>query len=310
MVIDLKPPHRLDVQHESKLAAPLPTSPSPQYRHWPFVLAHSRGGHSAAHRPRRSPCPTQHRDATGMAKRLRDDDQTQVKRRPIVAPCRRSAVGKHSEPLDHTAGRHGGPPGQAARLRGARRCLRFAAVLAQDCDRACSPHTSQPPLMPLHLQNYQCSANWDPHMPAAKYHTLLPPAYPELPYEPAHPCQAADSVAGSPEQHPQQQQHPQHHPQQQHTQQQRIQQQQHLQQHHQQQVEHTSPHHSPHHTATHQAAASHAAAAAAEMGCEASIDWGSSEQVAALLRMLHMERLRRQGLELPLEYQQFNRQQQ
>lgn len=53
----------------------------------------------------------------------------------------------------------------------------------------------------------------------------------------------------------------------------------------------------------HDAACAHAGAAAAELRCQ-DIDWRSPEQVAQLLRMLHLERLRRQGLQLPAEYLQ------
>jgi hypothetical protein len=84
---------------------------------------------------------------------------------------------------------------------------------------------------------------------------------------------------------------------------------------HQQQQQQISPQNSqeqaPQHPALqHDAASAQARAAAAELRCQVDIDWRSPEQVAQLLRMLHMERLRRQGLQLPAEYQQLSQQQQ
>lgn len=67
-----------------------------------------------------------------------------------------------------------------------------------------------------------------------------------------------------------------------------------------------SPRHSPNHGAAAEAEQQQQRAAAelAALQCSVDIDWHSPEQVAQLLRMLHVERLRRQGLQLPLEYQQ------
>ena len=134
----------------------------------------------------------------------------------------------------------------------------------------------RPARLLLLLQNLQhgLPLGWDPSAPVKQplagppaAHTLLPGGEPLRPVNQQTGHGAAAAAGG---QHPPQHQQQHHDPQQQH------------------------PPELP-------LDAAELAAAAAAAGC-GDIDWRSPEQVAHLLRILHMERLRRLGQQLPPAY--------
>lgn len=134
-----------------------------------------------------------------------------------------------------------------------------------------------PPLPSTCLQNQQLASalpQWE-LPPASKQHAALPglPSLGGEPLRPAnHDAAAAAAVGSLPlPTHLQQQQ-------------QQLEQQEHV----------------PKQQAQHQ---QHQQQPRLGSGCSTNIDWHSPEQVAALLRALHWERLQRQGMQLPDQFQ-------